>query len=84
MAKAIQNRLAVLKNAHNLSLVPTIPPERLHQLTGNRKVQFAVDLVHPQRLVFEPNHDPIPVKEDGGIDKGLVTTITIIEVVDYH
>ena len=84
MARAIQNRLAVLKNASKLSLVPTSRPERLHQLSGNRKGQFAVDLVHPQRLVLEPNHDPVPENEEGGIDKDQVTAITIIEVTDYH
>ena len=84
MARAIQNRLAVLRNASNLSLVPTSRPERLHQLSGNRKQQFAVDLVNPQRLVFEPNHDPVPENKEGGIDKDQVTAITIIEVTDYH
>ena len=84
MARTIMMRLAVLKNAHVLSLVPTSRPDRLHQLIGNRKRQFAVDLVHPYRLVFVPNHDPIPIKEDGGIDRDRVTAITIIEVVDYH
>ena len=34
----------------------------------NRAGQFALDLVHPQRLVFELAHEPIPHLEDGGID----------------
>lgn len=84
MAKVIQRRLAVLKNANGLSLVPTIRPERLHQLIGEREGQFAVDLVHPQQLVFEPTHSPTPVKEEGGIDRDRITAITIIAVVDYH
>ena len=84
MARAIQNRLAVLRSASNLSLVPSSRPERLHQLSGNRKGQFAVDLVQPQRLVFEPNLDPIPENEEGGIDKYQVTAISIIAVTDYH
>jgi proteic killer suppression protein len=36
------------------------------------------------RLVFEPDHDPIPTLEDGGIDQSAVTRIKILEVVDYH
>lgn len=84
MAKAIMNRLAVLKAARTLALVPTTPPDRRHQLRGDRDEQFAVDLVHPHRLVFEPNHDPLPRKDDGGIDVEQVTAITIIEVIDYH
>jgi len=84
MAKAIMIRLAVLKAARTLDLVPTTPPDRRRQLRGDRDEQFAVDLVHPRRLVFEPNHDPLPRKDDGGIDVEQVTAITIIDVVDYH
>ena len=77
-------RLAVLKAARTLALVPTTPPDRRHQLHGDRDEQFAVNLVHPHRLIFKPNHEPLPRKDDGGIDTGQVTAITIIEVVDYH
>jgi len=35
------------------------------------------------RLVFVPD-DPIPTLADGGIDRSLVTKISITEVVDYH
>ena len=83
-ARTIMMRLAVLKNARVLSLVPTSRPDRLHQLIGNRRGQFAVDLAHPYRLIFVPNHDPVPLREDGGIDRDRVNAITIIEVVDYH
>ena len=84
MARVIMLRMAVLRAARNLSLVPTTPPERRHQLVGDRDEQFAVDLVHPYRLVFEANHEPVPRKDDGGIDKERVTAITILDVVDYH
>ena len=84
MAKTIMIRFAVLKAARTLSLVPTTPPDRRHQLRGDRDEQFAVDLVHPSRLVFEPNHDPLPRKDDGGIDVEQVTAITITDVIDYH
>ena len=77
-------RMAVLNNARTLSLVPTTPPERRHMLRGERMGQYAVDLVHPHRLVFVPDHDPIPRREDGGVNLDEVTAVTIIEVVDYH
>ena len=83
-ARTIMVRLAVLKNARTLSLVPTTPPERRHQLRGDRDEQYAVDLVHPYRLIFVPNHDPLPRRQDGGIDTDAVTAITIMEVADYH
>ncbi len=84
MARVIKRRMAVLRNAPNLSRVPTTPPMRLHQLTGDRLGQFAVDLSHPRRLVFEPNQDPLPMGDTGGLDRRRVTAILILEVVDYH
>lgn len=84
MSKTIMKRIAVLKGASKLSLVPITKPPRCHQLTEDRDEQFAVDLEHPKRLVFCPNHDPIPRNEDGGIDKDQVTAIEILEVIDYH
>ena len=84
MMRRIQVRLAVLKNARTLSMVPTAPPERLHQLKGKRKGQHTVDLIHPYRLIFEPDHEPLPRRDDGSLDLERVTAVTIIEVVDYH
>ena len=84
MSRVIQIRLAVLRNARSLSQVPVTPPDRFHLLRGDRIGQYAVDLVHPYRLIFEPNHDPIPRLPDGGVNLELVTAITILEIVDYH
>ena len=83
-ARTIMIRLAVLQDSETLAEVPKTPPDRMHQLTGNRDEQFAVYLVHPYRLVFEPDHDPLPRKKDGGLDLELVTAIMVMEVVDYH
>ena len=83
-ARTIMIRLAVLLDAETLSEVPATPPDRMRQLIGNRDEQFAVNLVHPYRMVFEPDHEPLPRKEDGGIDLERVTAITILEVIDYH
>ena len=84
MARTIAMRMVVLRHARTLSMVPVTRPERRHPLAGGRAGQYAVDLVHPKRLVFQPNHAPMPRKEDGGIDTDQVTAITIIEVIDYH
>jgi proteic killer suppression protein len=83
-ADKIIDRMFALKEASNLDEIPTDKPYRCHQLDGDRKGEFAVDLKHPFRLVFEPDHDPVPLKDDGGIDKEAVTDIVIIEVSDYH
>ena len=44
---------------------------RCHKLSGNRKDQYAVDLVHPQRLVFTVIGNEIQIAE-------------ILEITDYH
>ncbi len=82
--RIIMRRMVVLKAARNLEQIPHKKPERRHELSGKRKGEFAVDLKHPFRLVFRSNHDPIPLKEDGGIALRLVTSIEIIQVEDYH
>lgn len=84
MARKIQTRMAVLKGASNLSLVPKEKPTRRHQLSQDRDEEFAVDLIHPYRLVFVPDHNPIPHLDDGGINVSKVTAVKIQEVVDYH
>lgn len=83
-AKQIRLRLAVLSASVSLSDVPTVPPDRRHQLSGDYKGCFAVDGEHPFRVIFEPAHDPLPQKPDGGLDLQKVTAITILDVVDYH
>ena len=82
--RIIMRRMAVLKAAPNLSQVSHLKPDRRHELIGRRKGEFAVDLKQPFRLVFRPNHDPVPLKTDGGIDLEHITSITIINVEDYH
>ena len=84
MARSLKIRLAVLKNASSLSQVPTTPPDRCHMLRGDRHGQYAVDLVNPYRLVFQPTDDPVPLKRDGGVDLDEVRAVTIIDIVDYH
>ena len=84
MAKTIGRRMAVLKAARTLASIPEMPPERRHMLQGKRRGQFAVDLVQPYRLVFRLDHEPLPRGEDGGIDTERVTSIEIVQVVDYH
>ena len=63
---------------------PMSAPHRCHELTGNLKGQLSVDLDHPYRLLFQPMHDPLPVRAEGGLDWSLVTTIKITEIKDTH
>jgi len=86
-AKKIRIRMKELRAAKNLMdfWPPNSPPGRCHELTeGQRAGQLSVDLDHPYRLIFVPNHDPVPVREDGGLDWARVTAITILGVEDTH
>ncbi len=83
-ARKIMRRLAVLHAAPTLAHVPHQPPDRRHELIGKDKGTYAVDTEQPYRLIFEPNHDPMPTKDDGGIDISKVTSVTILKVEDYH
>ena len=80
----VMKRMAVLKNSPTLTHVPTDRPLRRHQLFGNRKEQFTVDLDGSYRLFFKVNHDPVPRKENGGIDTDKVSAIRILEIADHH
>lgn len=83
-ARYIMRRMKVLAAAPTLADVPHHPPERCHQLTADRDGQFAVIIKDQWRIVFEPNHEPIPRKEDAGIDLNEITKITITWIGDYH
>jgi len=87
MARKLQQRLMELKAASTLDDIEDIsrlPPVRCHELTGKRKGQLSVDLEHPYRLLFVPAHNPLPTKEDGGVDWVGITEIEIIGIVDTH
>ena len=84
MAKRIKTGLGLLAAVDNLARVPTVGSIRCHQLSNDRDEQFAIDLVHPQRLIFEVDHTSIPRLPDGGVNKAEVTRILVIEITDYH
>ena len=83
-AKKIMIRISVLRAANNLDCVPKVKPDRCHRLEGNRKGRYAVDLVHPFRLVFIPDQDDLPQLDNGGLDLKKVSCIKILNVEDYH
>jgi proteic killer suppression protein len=59
-------------------------PGRFHELTNDRKGQWACDLDHPYRLIFEPQEKPIPTNDDGKYLWIKITDVEIIEIKDYH
>jgi proteic killer suppression protein len=81
--KLMKRRLASLAAAPALSDMEGVPGN-CHPLRADREGYFAVHLWGQYRLVFAPDHDPVPRLGDGGIDTSAVTSIIITEVVDYH
>jgi len=50
---------------------------------GNRAGQLSVDLDHPYRLLFTVA-EPIPRRDDGGLDWERTTQIVVIGVENTH
>lgn len=71
MAEKLQLRMDQIEAATSVEMMLQFNIGRCHPLTGNRKKQYAVDLTHPYRLVFEK--------------RGTEAQIAyIMEIVDYH
>lgn len=84
LARKVNQRLKELTDADNLAIMRTIPAARCHELSGDHNGELAVDVSGNYRMIFEPNHDPIPKKDDGGLKWEEVTKIQINEIEDYH
>ncbi|WP_304263945.1 type II toxin-antitoxin system RelE/ParE family toxin [Kallipyga massiliensis] len=71
MARKIHQRIDEITAADSVEMMIEYRIGRCHLLTQNRKGQYAVDLVHPYRLVFEKINEEIQIAH-------------ILEIVDYH
>ena len=71
MADKIHHRIDEIVAADTVEMMIQFHIGRCHPLTQNRKGQYAVDLIHPYRLVFEKNGGEIQIAK-------------ILEIVDYH
>ena len=80
-ARKLSSRLADLMT---VDVVADLAVGKPHPLKGDRLGQFALNLEGGRRLVFEANDDPIPYREDGGIEWSKVTQVRIVFVGDYH
>lgn len=59
-------------------------PGHYHELTGNRKGQWACNLDHPYRLVFVPHEEPIPEDGHGRYLWIEIKGVEIVEITNYH
>ena len=71
MAEKIHQRIDEISAADTVEMMIRFHIGRCHRLKGDRKKQYAVDLVHPYRLIFEKRGNEIQIAN-------------ITEIVDYH
>lgn len=71
MAEKIHLRIKQISAATSVEMLLQYRIGRCHLLKGNRKEQYAMDLVHPYRLIFEKEGNKIQIAY-------------IMEIVDYH
>lgn len=71
MAEKIQQRIDEITAADTVETMIRFRIGRCHPLSHNRKGQYALDLIHPYRLVFEKRGDIIQIAN-------------VLEIVDYH
>ncbi len=71
MAKKIHQRVNEISAADSVEQMLQFHIGRCHALQHGRKGQYAVDLIHPMRLIFTKKGKEIQIAN-------------IIEIVDYH
>lgn len=71
MAAKIHQRIREIEQSENVEMMIRFRIGRCHLLKGDRQGEYAIDLVHPYRLVFIKRGDKIQIAE-------------IMEIVDYH
>lgn len=71
MSEKIQMRIDEIKSVDTVEEMIQCHIGRCHTLRNNRKGQYAVDLVHPYRLVFEKHDNKVQIAH-------------IMEIIDYH
>ena len=71
MAEKIHLRIKQISAASDIDMLLRYRIGRCHELKGQRKRQYAMDLTHPYRLIFEKKGTEIQIA-------------CIMEIVDYH
>ena len=79
-AKKLSQRLDDLASVVNLEAMRSFSSAHCHELTGNRQGKLAIDLTLNHRIIFLPDHDPVPRKMDGGLDWIMITSIVIVAI----
>jgi len=82
-ANKFRQRLDDLRAVESLEDMRYLPG-RTHELKGDRKGLWALDLDHPYRLIIEPHEDPIPEDENGSYLWIEIKGIEVVDITDYH
>jgi proteic killer suppression protein len=82
-ATILRRRLVQLEDATSFEDLRYLPG-KWHELTGDRKGQWACDLDQPYRLLFEPGEKPIPTDENGKYIWIEIKSAEVIEITNYH
>jgi proteic killer suppression protein len=82
-AKLYKRRLEDMADAGSFAELKELPGN-YHQLTENKKDQWACDLDQPYRLVFEPGETPIPKDMHGNQILIEIKSLEILEIDNYH
>lgn len=82
-ATLFKQRLDDLRAANSLEDVRYLPGH-YHELTGDRKGQWACNLDHPYRLIFTPHDFSLDENVSGQSHWCYITEVEILEIVDYH
>ncbi len=72
VAEKIQMRIDQIKASDTIDDLIKYKIGRCHSLTGDRDGQYAMDLVHPLRLIFTVD------------ESSCIQVAQIVEIVDYH
>lgn len=76
-------RVGDLFDAETLEDVRNLPGN-YHELTANRKGQWAVSLDGPYRLVFTPHESPIPTDSSGMYIWIEIKGVELEDIENYH
>jgi plasmid maintenance system killer protein len=83
-AKRVQQRLDEMESAANLAVLQKLPAANCHPLRGDRLGEWAVDISGNFRIIFVPDHETVPKRENGEVETINITDIKIIKTTDYH
>lgn len=59
-------------------------PGHYHELSADRKGQWACDLIQPYRFIFVPHENPIPQDADGKYIWIEIKGVEITEITNSH